>query len=88
MLDHNNPLSIIYQKRQGRMDDLRRSMDEHQIRQLEAMGYIVNAPSKYGDTWKISKKALEIAKLRFHKSSWLNKIDDWFLINVKNVALA
>ena len=56
-IGYESPLKHIYEAKCGNLSDLERNLGKSTVRQLEAMGFIMNAPSQHGDTWKISSRA-------------------------------
>lgn len=59
----SNPLEYIYETKCGTLRELEDEVGESTVRQFEAMGFIKNAPSRNGDTWKISDKAKRLAEV-------------------------
>ena len=81
----NRPLAVISKKKNGYLSDLERELGEHTVRQLEAMGYIENAPSTNGDTWKISSRAKHMADLKYKSSNIIERLVDWYYFHVRRV---
>lgn len=84
----NRPLYVIYKDRKGHLKDLEAKLDERSVRQLEAMGYIENAPSADGGTWKISRRADHIARLKYESSSLLDWLTDLYFFKIRKVNLS
>ena len=63
-LVRESSLQVISNAQYGTLRELEERLGKREVRQLEAMGFIQNAPSKYGETWKISSRARRLAKLR------------------------
>ena len=59
-----SPLQVIFKSQYGKLSELEERLGKREVRQLEAMGFIQNAPSQYGETWKISSRAQRLAMLR------------------------
>ena len=78
-------LSYLNSHTNGRVSDLQKVFGEEEIRQMEAMGYIVNAPSKDGETWKRSTRAARLAQACFRKSTALEKIGDLINVHLRKV---
>ena len=84
----DRPLYVIYKDRKGHLKDLEAKLDERSVRQLEAMGYIENAPSIDGGTWKISSRADHIARLKYKSPSLLDRLIDWYFFKIRKVNLS
>ena len=80
-----NYLNYIYKKKFGTISELSREFGETAVRQMEAMGYIINAPTKDGDTWKISSRAKKLAELRYRDNTLFEKLCDWFYLKVRKI---
>jgi hypothetical protein len=81
-------LRYIYQNKHGLRADLVDKFDDRTVRQMEATGIIVNAPSNHGTTWKMSKMAEEIASLKFKKLSFSEKFMEWYYSHVRKISLS
>lgn len=84
----NRPLEVISERKNGYLSDLERELGERTVRQLEAMGYIENAPSANGDTWKISSRAKHMADLKYKPSNFVERLVDWYYFNVRRIKLS
>lgn len=84
----NRPLYVIYRDRKGHLKDLEAKLDERSVRQLEAMGYIENAPSADGGTWKISSRADHIARLKYGSRSFIDRLVDLYFFKIRRVNLS
>ena len=80
-----NYLSFLYHNENGKVSELKEKFGEEGVRQMEAMGYIVNAPAHNGDTWRRSQSAQRLAHLRYRKSTLVERITDWFNINIRRI---
>lgn len=78
-------LNIIYQKKHGYISHLKKEIGEESVSQLEAMGYIQNAPNPDGDAWKITKRALKRAKLFYEKPTLWECLKDWFYLHIRRI---
>lgn len=78
-------LYYIYQKKCGGVTELKKKFGDIAVRQMEAMGYIINAPKDTGDTWRISDRALKLAKLRYRKSTIVERLCDWFNLKIRKI---
>ena len=87
-METNRPLAVIFEKKNGYLSDLEKELGERTVLQLEAMGYIENAPSANGDTWKISNIAKRIANLKYKPSNIIERLVDWYYFNVRRVRLS
>lgn len=85
MSQHTDFLRFLYEHKNGRISDLISMFGEEGVRQMEAMGYIVNAPSSDGDTWRRSKNAEHLANFRYRKSSLVEMIIDWINVNIRKI---
>ena len=85
MTSETNYLSFLYHNENGKVSDLKEKFGEDGVRQMETMGYIVNAPARNGDTWRRSRSAQRLAQLRYRKSTIAERITDWFNINVRRI---
>lgn len=66
-------------KRSGLIRDL--SMSREDIESLELQGYIKNAMSSNGDTWKLTKKGLQTRAFLLNDRSVKMRIGDWMCRN-------
>ena len=87
-METNRPLAVIFEKKNGYLSDLERELGERTVLQLEVMGYIENASSANGDTWKISNMAKRIANLKYKPSNIIERLVDWYYFNVRRVRLS
>lgn len=78
-------LHHIYQQKCGNVADLVTMFGDVAVRQMEAMGYIINAPKDTGGTWRISDRAKKLAELRYRKSTISERFRDWFNLNVRKI---
>lgn len=81
-------LRYIYQNKHGLRADLVDEFDDRIVRQMEATGIILNAPSNKGTTWKMSKMAEEIASLKFKELSFSEKFMEWYYSHVRKISLS
>ena len=75
------PLKIVFEKKRGRLSELLEILDEHTIRQLEAISYIEIS----NDSWKITSKGEYIGNLKYKKSNFIEKLIDWYYFKVCGV---
>lgn len=68
----------IFEHNAGLMKDLESAITIDEIRRLERLGYIENAISPKGATWKLSKKGKESRELLVGKATLFDKISDFF----------
>lgn len=78
-------LLYIYNKRYGSVAELETRFGSDAVRQMETMGYIINAPNKTGDTWRISDRAIKLARLRYRESTIWERFCDWFNLKVRKI---
>lgn len=81
-------LHYVYQIKHGLRADLVDEFGDRTVRQMEATGIIVNAPSDCGTTWRMSKMAEEIASLKFKKLSLAEKFLEWYYSHVRKINLS
>lgn len=84
-MDKDNFLRYIYDHKHGLRSDLVRLYGERTVRQLEATGFIVNAPGPKGVTWGISNLANDIASLKYSRLSFMERLTDWYYTHVLRV---
>lgn len=84
----NDFLWYIYTNKHGLRSDLVGKFDEQTVRQMEATGVIVNAPSDKGTTWKMSRMAEEIASLKYDKLSLKERFTEWYYSRFRKVNLS
>lgn len=77
-IGYESPLKYIYNAKYGNLSDLERDLGRSTVRQLEAMGFIKNAPSQSGDTWQISGRAESFAKVRFRPYTRMERFRDFY----------
>lgn len=78
-------LHYLYTTECGKVAELKAKFGDDAVRQMEAMGYIVNAPTAEGDTWRISARARKLAKLRYRKSTKRERMCDWFNLKIRRI---
>ena len=85
ILSNGDSLLYIHEKQNGYISELETKIGQERVRQLEAMGYIKNAPNPKGNTWMISKRAARMATSIYRESTKWEKITDWFNRNVRRI---
>ena len=73
-------------KGSGLVSDL--SMSPHDIESLELQGYIMNAMSSKGDTWKLTDKGRKTRAFLLHERSTKEKIADWVCRHILHLRLS
>lgn len=86
-MDKDNFLRYIYDHKHGLRSELVRLYSERTVRQMEATGLIVNAPSSGGTTWRVSKMANRFAALKYSELSPLERVTDWYYTHVRQVKM-
>lgn len=76
--EYQSPLKFIYDAKCGKLSDLEKKLGQGTVRQLEAMGFIKNAPSSHGETWKISSRAMSLAEVSFRPYSRRDRLRDFY----------
>lgn len=61
----------------GLLKDLEEELTKKEVRNLELLGYIENAISSKGETWKLTRKGVELRKLLCGKNTAVDSIKDW-----------
>ena len=56
------PLKVLYKMQNGTITELENRVGLEKVRQFEALGYIENAPSASGYTFRATQRANQIAK--------------------------
>lgn len=74
----NDALSKGY----GLLKDLESALSENEVRDLELLGYIENAISPNGETWKLTKKGKKLRKLLMNRSSLSDFLKDWIYTKI------
>ena len=82
---NEDSLLYIHEKKNGFISELENELGETRVRQLEAMGYIKNAPNPEGNTWMISERATRMAKSIYRESTKWEKMTDWFNRKVRRI---
>lgn len=77
-IGYKSPLKFIYETKCGNLSDLENVLGKSTVRQLEAMGFIKNAPSQHGDTWQISGRANSLAEVSFRPYTSRAKFRDFY----------
>lgn len=77
-IGYESPLKYIYKAKCGSLSNLERDLGKSTVRQLEAMGFIMNAPSLHGDTWKISDRARRLGDVSFKPYSCKERFKDFY----------
>lgn len=72
----------IFEHRSGLLRDLENVISPEEVRRLERLGYIENAVSPNGETWRLSKKGRDVRKALVGKVSLGDRISDFFFRNV------
>lgn len=61
----------------GLLKELEENLSEKEVRKLELLGYIENAISSQGETWKLTRKGLKLRKLLCGGNTPLDALKDW-----------
>lgn len=78
-------VKYLCDKQNGYIQELEKELSPETVRELEAMGYIVSAPSAHMDTWRVSKRAIQINKMMNRKPSIMERIRDFLYTRVYKV---
>lgn len=68
----------IFRNSSGLMSELEAAISRGEVRRLERLGYIENAISAKGETWKLSKKGKASRDLLMGKRTFWDRISDFF----------
>lgn len=68
----------IFRNNSGLMSDLEKAISKEEIHRLERLGYIENAISPKGNSWKLSKKGKDSRDLLLGKHTMWDTISDFF----------
>jgi hypothetical protein len=66
----------------GMLDDLEKSLSSDEVRRLERLGYIENAISPKGATWRLSDKGKRMRKNLKKGTSLSTRLGDFFFKHV------
>lgn len=80
--------SPIFEHKSGLLCDLEAAISAEEVRRLERLGYIENAVSPKGETWRLSKKGRKARKALVGKVSFRDRISDFFLSNVLHYSVS
>ena len=72
----------IFNHSSGLLSELENKISPQEVRRLERLGYIENAVSPNGETWRLSKKGKQSRHILMQKSSWRGRISDFFYRHV------
>lgn len=72
----------VFSRNSGLMRDLENAITPQEIRKLERLGYIENAVSPHGETWRLSRKGKQARKALTEKSTFFDCLSDFFFRNV------
>lgn len=68
----DSPLRVLYKMQNGTIAELENRVGPEKVRQFEALGYIENAPSVKGYTFRATQRANQVAKGLYDSSPY-----DW-----------
>lgn len=80
--------SSIFKNKSGLLCDLEKAISAEEVHRLERLGYIENAVSPKGETWRLSKKGRKARKALVGKASFRDRISDFFLSNVLHYSVS
>lgn len=72
----------IFSKNSGLMRDLEGAVTPEEVRRLERLGYIENAVSPQGETWRLSKKGKQARQALTEKPTIMDLLSDFFFRNI------
>ena len=71
-------MNPVFNANSGLMCDLEKTITPDEVRRLERLGYIENAISPKGETWKLSRKGRASRDLFLGKQSLFDRLSDFF----------
>ena len=74
--------SPALEKGYGMLDTLEKQITPQEVRRLERLGYIENAISPEGATWRLTNKGKRMRRNLLKKSSVSSKFSDFFFKRV------
>lgn len=81
-------LEVLYKHPFGYVAELENMIGEEDVRELEAIGYIENAPSEKGNTYKISNMVKHMTSAFFDKRTFRDFISDFYFTYIKRVSFS
>ena len=78
-------LKILEKSPRGYIKELEKALGKEKVRQLEAIGYIVNAPSEKGYTYQISRKASQVISDLSARMNLFDHLSDFYYKYIKRV---
>lgn len=66
----------------GLLKDLESELSEKEVRDLELLGYIENAMTSNGETWRLTAKGRELRKLMTKKPTMADSVKDWIFVHL------
>ncbi len=81
-------LEVLYKYPCGYVKKLEEMIGEEDVRELEAIGYIENAPSEKGYTYKTTKWVKQMTSAFFGKRSLRDYISDFYYTYIKRVSFS
>lgn len=82
---NEDALEILKKSPCGFIKDLEKALGKEKVRQLEAIGYIQNAPSEKGYTYQVSRKASQVISDLSTPISFFDHLSDFYYKYVKRV---
>lgn len=82
---NDSPLKILYKMQNGYIKELEDKVGTEKVRQFEAIGYIENAPSEKGYTFKITPRANHIGNELYGAYSLSDFFSDIYYRYIKRV---
>ena len=85
---HMKTLETFYRMENGYIKELESQLGTEKVRQLEAIGYIENAPSEKGYTFKMTNRAKRIAEGLYKRATLYDLVSDFYYTHIKRVNFA
>lgn len=82
---NENALEVLQKNQHGYVKNLEKALGKEKVRQLEAIGYIQNAPSEKGYTYQISRKASQVISSLSASMSFFDHLSDFYYKYIKRV---
>ena len=81
-MDNRTLENPVFAHSAGLLSELEKEITESEVKKLERLGYLENAISPKGETWRLSKKGKMARKAILNKSSWYDCLSDFFFRHI------
>ena len=83
--NNDDVLEVLRKAPRGYIKDLEKKIGKEKVRQLEAVGYIMNAPSEQGYTYQTSPRANQVISNLHAPMSFWDTLSDFYYRYIKRV---